>query len=165
MVNEEDSSRLLKPFIKDEINNFIWKIELDKALGPDGFSIQLYRIYWDIIKVDLFRMIKGFLQKAKVGGSINSTFLALIPKEANLVAFDRFRPISLCNASYKILSKLLANRINLLREKLISPNQGGFVKGKHIIDNVILVQEIIHSNHQRQEQCSLSWTLQMPLID
>ena len=97
-------------------------------------------------------MTKGFLHKAKVGGSTNSTFLALIPKEANSVAFDHFRPTSLCNVSYKILTKLLANRIKQLLEKLISPKQGGFVKGRHILDNVILVQEIIHSSQQHQEQ-------------
>ena len=73
-------------------------------------------------------MIKGFLQKAKIGESANSTFLALIPKEVNLVALNCFGPISLCNASYKILTKLLANRIKSMLEKLISPNQGGFVK-------------------------------------
>jgi len=105
-------------------------MELDKAPGPDELSIHFYRICWDIIKVDLYQMIKGFLRKAKVGGSINSTFLALIPKEANPEAFDRFRPILLCNASYKILTKLLANIIKPLLEKFISPNQGGFVKGR-----------------------------------
>eukprot|EP00253_Pinus_taeda_P002897 PITA_02897 len=152
MVNEEDNSRLLKPFTEDEISNVIRMMELDKAPGPDGFSIHFYRICWDISKADLFRMIKGFLQKAKVEGSTNSTFLVLISQEAKPVAFDRFRPIALCNASYKILSKLLANRIKPLLEKLISPNQGGFVKGRHILDNVILVLETIHSSHQREEQ-------------
>jgi hypothetical protein len=114
-------------------------MELDKASGPDGFSIHFYRTCWDIIKADLFRMIKRFLQKGKVGGSTNSTFLALIPKEVNPVTFDRFRPISLCNTSYKIISKLLANKIKPLLEKIISLSQGGFVKGRHILDNVILV--------------------------
>ena len=84
-------------------------------------------------------MEKVFQKKAKVGGSTKSTFLALIPKEVNLTTFDRFRSISLCNVSYKILAKLLANRIKPLLSKLISPNQGGFVAGRHILDNVILV--------------------------
>jgi len=127
-------------------------MEPDKALGPDGFSIHFYRICWDIIKADLFRMIKNFLQKSKVGGCTNSTFLALIPKEVNPVSFECFNPILLCNASYKILSKLLVNRIRPLLENLISPIQGGFVKGRHILDNVILMQETIHSIHQRQEK-------------
>ena len=85
-------------------------------------------------------MILSFLKKDKVGGSTNSTFLALIPKEFNPTSFDRFQPISLCNASYKILAKLLANRLKPLLGTLISPLQGGFVKGRHLIDNVIQVQ-------------------------
>ena len=63
-----------------------------------------------------------------------------------------FRPISLCNASYKILAKLLANRIKLLLGKLISPLQGGFVKGRNLVDNVIQVQEALHSSFQRKEK-------------
>jgi len=127
-------------------------MEYDKAPGPDGFSIHFYKACWIIIKPDLLIMVKDFHQKAKVGGSTNSTFITLIPKEFNPVSFDRFRPISLCNAFYKILSKLLANRLKPLLGQLISPTQGGFIKGRHILDNVIFVQEFIHLSHQRKEQ-------------
>ena len=87
-----------------------------------------------------------------MGGCTNSTFLALIPKEVNPSSFDRFRIISMCNASYKILAKLLANRFKLLLGKLISPLQGGFVKGRHLVDNVIQVQKSLHSSFQRKEK-------------
>ena len=87
-----------------------------------------------------------------MGGSTKSTLLALIPKEVNRATFDRFRPISLCNGSYKILAKLLENRVKPLLFKLISPCQGGFVAGRYILDNVILVQESMHSSNQRKEQ-------------
>jgi len=127
-------------------------MEPDKAPGPDGFSIHFYRLCWEIIKSDLLIMIHGLLRKAKVGGGINSTFLALIPKEANPGSFERYRPILLCNASYKILAKLLANRIKPLLQKLISPAQGGFVKGTQILDNVIQVQEALYSSHFRKKQ-------------
>ena len=101
-----------------------------------------------------------------MGGSTNSTFLALIPKEVNLDTFDSFRPISLCNASYEILLKLLANRIKPLLDKLISPSQDGFIKGRHILDNVILVHESMHSSFQRKEKgCLLNWTCLMHLME
>ena len=87
-----------------------------------------------------------------MGGCTDSTFLALIPKELNTVNFERFLPISLCNAYYKILSKLLANRINPLLGNLIYPLQGGFVKGRQLVDNVIQVQEALHSSFQRKEK-------------
>ena len=97
-------------------------MEPNRAPGSDGFSIHFYRQCWDTIKVDFLRMAKSFQQKAKVGGSTNSTFLVLIPKEVNPNTFERFGPISLCNSSYKILAKLLANRIKALLGKLISPS-------------------------------------------
>lgn len=84
-------------------------MEPDKAPSLDGFTIHFYKIFWDIIKADLIIMIKGFLNKDKVGGGINSTFLVLIPKEVNPRSFGIFRPISLYNASYKILAKILSN--------------------------------------------------------
>ena len=123
-----------------------------KPDSADGFSIHFYRICWTVIRKDLLRMVKYFQAKAKVGGCTNSTFLALIPKEANPSSFDRFRPISLCNASYKIISKLLGIRLKPLLGKLISPLQGGFVKGIHILDNVIQVQEAMHSSFLRKEK-------------
>eukprot|EP00253_Pinus_taeda_P003653 PITA_03653 len=152
LVNEDNSSNLMKPFTEEEISNAIWDMEPDKAPGPDGFSAHFYRAYWTIIKSDLLRMAKAFQKKTKVGGSTKSTFLALIPKEVNPATFDRFRPISLCNVSYKILAKLLANRIKTLLSKLISPDQGGFVAGRHILDSVILFQESVHSSCQRKEK-------------
>ena len=97
-------------------------------------------------------MTSTFLKTTKVGGCTNSTFLALIPKEVNPSSFDRFFPISLCNASYKIIAKLLATWLKILLGKLISPLQGGFVKGRHLVDNVIQVQEALHSSFQRKDK-------------
>jgi len=152
LVRPEDNSDLNRPFTEEEVIKVIWSMDSDKAPGPDGFTIHFYKMCWDIIKTDLLKMIKGFRNKAKVGGGTNSTYLALIPKESNPETFARFSPISLCNASYKIMAKILANRIKPLLNRLISSNQGGFVEGRHILDNVIQVQEIIHSSQKRKEK-------------
>ena len=104
MVSEEEIIELMKPILEQEIIDVIWSMESNKAPGPDGFSFHFYRVCWTVIMKDLLWMIKYFQFKSKLGGCTNSTFLALIPKEANPSSFDRFRPISLCNASYKIFS-------------------------------------------------------------
>ena len=91
-------------------------------------------------------MIKKSQSYSKIGGSTNSAFLALIPKEKEAHSFDRFRPISLCNIGYKIITKIIANGLKFILPHLIPGNQGGFVKGRKIWDNIILVQEAIHSS-------------------
>lgn len=152
LISPEDNTTLSRCTTEEEIIKVIWSMEADKAPGPDGFTIHFYKSCWDIIKSDLQKMIRGFMKKAKIGGGTNFTYLALIPKDSNPESFARFRPISLCNASYKILAKLLANRIKPLLKRLISGSQGGFVEGTHILDNVIQVQETIHSSKQRKEK-------------
>ena len=86
------------------------------------------------------------------GGATNSSFLALIPKEKSPSTLDRFRPISLCNTSYKILSKILASRMKSIMGSLISYSQGGFIAGRLILDNIIIIQESIHSSMERKQQ-------------
>jgi hypothetical protein len=152
LISVEDNAILYRPTSEEEIINVIWSMDADKATGPDGFTIHFYKSCWHIIKDDIHKMISGFMKKAKVGGGTNSTYLALIPKDSNPDSFARFRPISLCNAFYKILVKLLANRIKRLLKRLISSPQVGFVEGRHILDNVIQVQETIHSRKQRKEK-------------
>ena len=111
----------------------------DKAPGPDGYTVHFYTQCWDIINKDLCKMVRKSQDCNKLGGSTNSSFLALIPKEKGEKTFNRFRPISLCNTWYKIITKIIANRIKKILPKLIPENQGGFVRGRQIIDNIILV--------------------------
>ena len=90
----------MNPFTEEEIIDVIWSMEPYKALGPDRFSFHFYRVCWLVIIKYILMMIKEFQLKAKVGGCTNSTLLALIPKEVNPTTFNRFKPISFCNASY-----------------------------------------------------------------
>lgn len=130
----------------------IWNLQPNKVLGLDGFSISFHITYWEVIKNDLFKMIQHSQNKLKFGGGTNSTFLALIPKESRLTSFNQLKPISLCNSSQNILTKIFANRLKYFLAYLISKNQGGFIKHKQIIDNTLLVQEAIQSNISREEQ-------------
>ena len=122
------------------------------APGLDGYNATFIKLCWDIIKTDLFKMVSNSQRCSKIGGSTNSAFLALIPKEKEAKSFDRFQPISLCNIGYKVITKILASRLKHILPSLIPENQGGFVKGRKIWKNIILVQEAIHSSLKNGDQ-------------
>jgi hypothetical protein len=120
----------------------------NKAPGPDGFTARFLQVYWPIIKHDLHKMVLKSQKCHKIGGNTNSAFLVLIPKEKGACSFDRFRPISLCNTGYKIITKVIIIRLKGMLPAIIPEKQRGFIKGRHITDNIILVQEVIHSSMQ-----------------
>eukprot|EP00253_Pinus_taeda_P008074 PITA_08074 len=140
-ITADQNNELDKEVTIEEIEWSIFSMAQDKASSLDGFTVAFYRTHWEIIKKDFVRMVKNFFSKSKLGNSIKSSHLALIPKDPNPQSFDQFRPISLCNVSYKIITKILASRIKKLLPSLISENQGGFVPKRHITDNLILIQE------------------------
>eukprot|EP00253_Pinus_taeda_P002867 PITA_02867 len=136
----------------DEFKAALFSMDPDKAPGPDGFSTRFLQSYWHIVGKDLLKMIQKFQDCQKIGGSTNSSFLALIPKEKGANSFNRFRPISLCNIGYKLITKIIASRLKLILPKIILENQGGFIHGRQLVDNFILVQEAILSSHQCKER-------------
>ena len=77
--------------------------------------------------------------------SLNSTFLALIPKKEGANQSAQFRPIALCNFVYKITTKFIVKRLKPLLSTLISPEQGVFVEGRIFLDGVVVAIETIHS--------------------
>eukprot|EP00253_Pinus_taeda_P033267 PITA_33267 len=151
-ISQEVNDSLNQEITEEEIKKAIWTLQPDKFPGPYGFPINFYRDYWHLIKKDLAKMLRGIQRKGKMGGFTNSTFLALIPKENRPISFSRFRPISLCNSSYKIFTKIIASRLQPLLPSLISENQGGFLSNRQIHDSITLVQEAIHSSITRQEK-------------
>eukprot|EP00253_Pinus_taeda_P022784 PITA_22784 len=151
-IKEEHNSKLEQEPTEEEIREATFSMQQDKAPGPDGFTVACFRQHWETIRKDFVRMVKNAFRKHKLGDNTKSSHIALIPKEANPKSFDRFRPISLCNVSYKIITKIIANRLKKLLPIIISENQGGFVPKRQIIDNVILIQEAIHSSLNKGER-------------
>jgi len=117
----------------------------EKAPGPNGFTALFYVKYWDCIKSSVLPAIGNFFTSNELPREQNHTFITLIPKKLGPSTVHHFRPISLCNIIYKIISKLLANRLKFLLSKIISPFQTAFVPGRHIQDNSILSHEMLHS--------------------
>ena len=105
-------------------------------------------------------MVRESQESGKVLGSINSTFLTLIPKKQKPQSFDEFRPISCCNMIYKIIAKVLALRIKPVLSEIITEEQFGFLNNKKIHDAVSLSQDIVHTiKKEKQRAFSLKLDL------
>ncbi|GLT65285.1 hypothetical protein SLA2020_377240 [Shorea laevis] len=128
-----------------EIFQTFSQLGLTKAPGPDGFTGLFYKTYWKIIRVNVIDYVQNFFRSGFLLKEFNHSHIALIPKVDNPSRVNHFRPISLTNFTYKIISKILANRLKPLLHSIISPNQSAFLKGRTIHDNSILAHEIFHA--------------------
>jgi hypothetical protein len=86
-----------------------------------------------------------------LGTPINFTFIALIPKVKNPSRFSKYRPISLCNVLYKLIKKVLANMLNKFFPKIFSQNQGAFILGRLVSDNILVAYEFLHTMNARMK--------------
>ena len=104
-----------------------------------------YQRFWNFIGKDIVHTVQKFFYSGELDERINQTNICLIPKTERPRAMTEFRPISLCNVSYKIISKVLSTRLKRVLPKLISETQSTFVASRLITDNILIAQEMFHA--------------------
>ncbi|RVW99510.1 putative ribonuclease H protein [Vitis vinifera] len=113
----------------------------DKAPGPDGFIVAFWQNSWEIVKEDILGLFKEVHEQNSFIKSLNHTFLVLIPKKGGVEDLGDYRPISLLGGLYKLLAKVLANRLKKVIGKVISSDQNAFIKGRQILDGSLIANE------------------------
>ncbi|CAN6556372.1 unnamed protein product [Malus baccata var. baccata] len=135
-VTDEMNMALMESVSLEEINVAALQMGGLKTPGLDGFQGIFYRSFWEIIVEDVNNLVRSLMQDVVSPTEITNTHIVLIPKIPNPESVSHFRPISLCNYSYKVLSKVLANRLKVILPHIISPSQNAFVAGRQIQDNI-----------------------------
>jgi hypothetical protein len=143
-ITEDDNIMLLAPFKKEEFREALFQMNSNKSPGPDGLNPAFYKRFWDISGEEIFKTGVMWLEQGAFPLQVVETNIVLIPKKDNPATMKDFRPISLCNVLYKIISKVLANRMKSLLPKCISQERSAFVENRYIIDNVMVASEILH---------------------
>ena len=107
----DDLASLVEPFSVDELEGIVKHMKTDSAPGPDGFNGLFVKKCWHIIKADFIKLCSDFHSGTTSLQSINGSYITLVPKVNSPESVNDFRPISLTNTCLKLVTKLLANRL------------------------------------------------------
>lgn len=136
-------------YTRTEIEFALKGMNPTKAPGPDGMSAIFFQKYWFVVGNDVVAVCLEFLNGNGSVAVLNRTLIALIPKVQDPKMVTEYRPIRLCNVIYKLISKVLANRMKKVLPGLISEIQSAFVANRLIQDNVIAAFEVLHCLKKR----------------
>ncbi|KAJ9558233.1 hypothetical protein OSB04_012847 [Centaurea solstitialis] len=142
-ISMEEAIMLERKFSEEEVWNALKDCGCNKSPGPDGFTTGFLNKFWSIVKGDLMEALHWFWEKEALSEGCNSSFITLIPKNTNPICLNDFRPISLVGVLYKVISKVLAERMKMVMGSIISDVQSAFLKGRSILDGVLVANETV----------------------
>ncbi|CAM8971158.1 unnamed protein product [Rhodiola kirilowii] len=144
VVTNEMNDRLTADITEEEIRKSVFAQGPLKAPGIDGFPGIFYQKYWDKVKAHIISYVVKFWEEGTLDKEMNKTPIVLIPKKKDADKMEDWRPISLCSVAVKIITKILASRLQPILGRIISIYQSAFVKGRIISDNFIVAHEVFN---------------------
>lgn len=153
MISEEENRSLIAPFSLREIEVVVKESDGNKSPGPDGFNFAFFKEFWYLLKHEIRIMFDQFHANEVLPKSFLSYFVALIPKVQVPLSLKEYRPISLLGSLYKFLSKVLAARLSKVMNSIIFGSQSAFLKGRHLVDGVLVVNEVVDLAKRSKREC------------
>ncbi|CAL0306454.1 unnamed protein product [Lupinus luteus] len=149
LVTVEDNLMLTSLPSTDEIKGAVFAMNGDGAPGPDGFGGGFFQEFWDIVGEDVCKSVNQFFSQSWLPPTLNSNSIILIPKVQGADKVEYFRPIALANFQFKIITKVMADRLGLIAPKIISTQQRDFVKNRKIQDCICIASEAVNLLHHK----------------
>lgn len=144
-LSEEAKLAIDSMVTPEEIKEALWSMSPYKASGPDGLHTGFFQRFWLLVGDSMRKEVEKAFRTRKVPKYLNKTHIVLIPKIQGLESIENYRPISLYNSVYKIISKIIVARLRPHLESLIYPYQTAFIPRRRGADNDIIVQELVHT--------------------
>ncbi|GKE39758.1 RNA-directed DNA polymerase, eukaryota, reverse transcriptase zinc-binding domain protein, partial [Tanacetum coccineum] len=129
---------MVRAVVDYEIKDAMFSIDDDKATGPDGFTLKIFKSAWSVVGSDVCAAVKEFFSSGKILGEFNTKLISLIPRLQTSLKVIDYRPIAGCNMIYKCISKVITNRLKEGLSELIDPNESAFIPDRQISDNILL---------------------------
>ncbi|GJS37941.1 RNA-directed DNA polymerase, eukaryota [Tanacetum coccineum] len=151
-LSSDQLDMLESPISKDEVRNAVWGCGENKSPGPDGFTFEFFRKFWDTLGSDFCAAVEWFFDHSSFSRGCNSSFIALIPKNHDPKFVNDYRPISLIGSLYKVVTKILATRLSSIISGLISDVQTAFLPNRQILDGPFIINELLSwCKHKKQQ--------------
>ena len=147
----EENNGLVARFLLEEFNGVVKQMSSDKAPGPDDLNPGFYQHFWNLLGSEVFQTATGWLENLSFPSNLNDTLICLIPKCTDPQSMKDLGPISICNVIYKIIAKVLANRMKHILSRIISSTQSTFAPRRSITDNVMIACELLHYMNRKQK--------------
>jgi hypothetical protein len=138
-------------FGEQEVAEVVESSDGNNSLGLDGFNFTFFKKFWGVLKREIMGLFHEFFESAKL--PFASYFITLIPKILSPHKISDFRPISVLGSLYKLVSKVLAKRLGKVMDSIISKNQSAFIKGRHLADGVVVVNEVVDLAKRTKKEC------------
>jgi len=149
-VSQEDNDVLISEFTETEVKDAVFQMEHNKAPGPDGFPVEFYQVFWNLIKDDLMALFSDLHKEVLNLYSLNFGIITLIPKIQEATKIQQYRLICVLNVNFKIFTKVGTNRLNKVAQTVVSPTQTAFMPGRNIMEGVVILHETIHQLHTKK---------------
>ena len=149
-VSQDQILALMREITFAEVEEVVKNIPKHKAPGANDFTTEFYQATWSFMGKDIWELVEESRRTRNVYPALNSMLITLILKQTKADTPAGFHPIALCNVIYKILSKIMVNRLKPILHDIISSKQTGFVKCRQILDGIITVQEAMHSLKEKK---------------
>lgn len=141
-LSVEQAGSLEAPILEEEIKNAIWECGGDRAPGPNGFTFQFIKAFWEDLKGDILKFLQFFEAFGTFDKGCNLSFITLVPKVKDPINLSDYRPISLIGCLYKIIAKILAIRLKRVIGDIVGEEQTAYVEGRNILDGPLIINEV-----------------------
>ncbi|XP_019150373.1 PREDICTED: uncharacterized protein LOC109147192 [Ipomoea nil] len=149
-VTQSHNDWLNRPYDLGEVRDALFAMFSDKAPGPDGINPGFYQKFWDVVGTDVTGFVLESLNTGSLPVGLNESNIVLIPKTQSPELVTDLCPIALSNVVYKVVAKVIANRMKPLLGDIISVSQSAFIPGRLITDNILVAAEVGHFLNRKQ---------------
>ncbi|KAL0284294.1 UNVERIFIED_CONTAM: hypothetical protein Sangu_2834200 [Sesamum angustifolium] len=157
-LTTELASNLCRAVTPAEVKTAVFQISDNKAPGPDGYTSCFFKKAWNIVGDLVCSAVMDFFRSGRMLRQLNHTIIALVPKSEHSPSVADYRPISCCNVIYKVITKIIADRLSPALMQLVDSSQAAFVGGRNITDNIFLAQEMVrqYSRKRISPRCTIN---------